>query len=88
MYLISGNITISGITEVLDSALTKIKSIVPSKIIPPQFNTNAKELMDMAKHKVDELVSTSPNASLEIDELISSIASTSSSDLDIKNLNA
>jgi len=83
MYLISGNITISGITEVLDSALNRIKSLVPSKIIPPQFNTNAKELMDMAKHKVDELVSTRPNASL--DELISSTASTSYSGLDIKN---
>jgi hypothetical protein len=74
MYLISGNITISGITEVLDSALTKIKSIVPSKIIPPQLNTNAKELVDMVKHKVDALVSTSPNANLE--QVISSIATT------------
>jgi len=75
MYLISGNITISGITEVLDSALIKIKSTVPSKILPPQFNTNAKELAAMAKHEVAKIVSARPNASP--DELISSIATTS-----------
>jgi hypothetical protein len=75
MYLISGNITISGITKVLDSALIKIKSTVPSKILPPQFNTNAKDLAAMAKHEVAKIVSTRPNASP--DELISSIATTS-----------
>jgi hypothetical protein len=64
IYLISGNITISGITAVLDSALTKIKSIVPSKILPPQFDTNAKELTDIATHEVDKLVRTSPNANV------------------------
>jgi len=84
MYLISGNITISGITEVLDSALTKIKSIVPSKILPPQFNINAKELMEMTKQELGKIVSTRPNAT--VDELLNSIATTSSSGLDIKNM--
>jgi len=37
MYLLSGNITINGITEVSKTVLDNIKKIVPNKLLPAQF---------------------------------------------------
>lgn len=52
IYLISGNITINGITKLLDSALTKIKSIVPGKMLPKQLDTDASKVIEELKSQL------------------------------------
>ena len=56
MYLLSGNITINGITEVSKTVIKNITRIVPTKLLPAQFNTDPDELIKRLRAKLAEAI--------------------------------
>jgi hypothetical protein len=51
-FLISGKITLNGIEAVVNSLITKIKSIVPGKMLPKQFDTDASKMIGEFKSQL------------------------------------
>ena len=79
LFLISGKITLNGIEAVVNSLITKIKNIVPGKMLPKQLDTDASKV-------IEELKSQLADTNSGVGTMFASFKNNGSADLQMPSL--